>query len=230
VQEAEWHRKEQADGSVAMAAAEEPSITAEEEAGQLAEEPSLEEILARFKGDDTLASYNCDGVISVMCDGFVLRGTLPTSGKAVALKLKEWPMDHPKITEMFRAIQQREVAFNQLLMEEDPMDEQSLCRFISHWEKTGERDGHTVMVFELLEGTWTDILKADGGILPGARNIRRLRRELRSVLSFLSFLERLEIIHGDIKPENVCFKTDPAEVTPLEHDPTHQLNFCSGRS
>ena len=222
MQEPEWHPIKDSPLEPSTSAPEEPSsthtATTEEEIDD--DGSHVKAILSRFAGDETLASYNCNRVISVMCDGFVLQGIHPSSQRAVALKLKEWPMEHPKITEMFKAIQQREVAFNQLLMEEDPEDSHNLCRFLGYWEKQGDGRGHTAMVFEMLEGTWSDHWR-DGGVLDGKRNIRRLRRELRAMLEFLAFLERLEIIHGDIKPENVCYKTDPAE------DPRLRCCFAS---
>jgi len=74
-------------------------------------------------------------------------------------------------------------------MEEDPSDEHHICRFLTFWETHGGDQGHTVMVFELLDGTLPSLLKAEGGVQDG-RNIRRVRREARMIIESLQFLEQ----------------------------------------
>lgn len=180
------------------------------------------DLQAKVMKDPRLERYAPQGLVAAMCDGFVLRGLNPDSGRAVAIKVKQWPMNHPLVTDMFKMIQQREMAFNDLMMEEDPQDEKHICRCIESWEAQTcdeklKQQGHSVIVFEMLGATLGGVIEhMQGTVLqrPNSLPLRHLRRYARDMLEALAFLQLHEVIHGDLKPENVCH--DPLDLGSLK--------------
>ncbi|KAJ1546385.1 U4/U6 small nuclear ribonucleoprotein prp4 [Cladochytrium tenue] len=97
---------------------------------------------------------------------------------------------------MYRA-GQKEISILKKLMAADPDDKKHVVRLIRHFEHRN----HLCMVFELLSINLREVLKKFGKDV--GLNIRAVRVYAQQLFLALSLQRRCNILHADIKPDNV---------------------------
>jgi serine/threonine-protein kinase PRP4 len=92
---------------------------------------------------------------------------------------------------------QKEAVILRKLIDADPQDKKHLIRL----ERTFEHRGHLCLVFENLSMNLRDVIKRFGkdvGI-----NLKAVRAYAHQIFLALNLLNKLNIIHADIKPDNI---------------------------
>ena len=100
--------------------------------------------------------------------------------------------------------QQREVAFNEIVAESDPLGEQRVCKMLQSWDtKINSTTSSYVMitVFHLLEPTLEHLFATStGGVLGGKLPMSVFKQIAKDMMHGLAFLASIDVVHGDIKP------------------------------
>lgn len=123
------------------------------------------------------------------------------TGRKVAIKVtRNTEMDHK-----FALGEKRILNF---LMENDPLDSHNIVRLLDSFVFRN----HHCFVFELLGMDLYESLKAQGFI---GFETGRIKEYTRQILDALCFLEKYEIIHCDLKPENIMVVDDLGEKVKL---------------
>ncbi|KAK8192636.1 U4/U6 small nuclear ribonucleoprotein prp4 [Zalaria obscura] len=120
----------------------------------------------------------------------VVRAKDTTTNKDVAIKIIRTQET------MYRA-GMKEIETLQKIAEADPEDKKHVIRLERHFE----HKGHLCMVFESLSDNLREVLKKFGrdvGI-----NIKAVRSYAQQMFLGLSLLKKCEILHADLKPDNV---------------------------
>ncbi|KAF9528269.1 kinase-like domain-containing protein [Crepidotus variabilis] len=97
---------------------------------------------------------------------------------------------------MYRA-GQKEVQILNKLKQADPEDKKHIVRL----ERTFEHRGHLCLVFESMSMNLRDVVKRFGKDV--GLNIRAVRAYAHQLFLALSLLRKLNIMHADIKPDNI---------------------------
>ncbi|KAL9714610.1 U4/U6 small nuclear ribonucleoprotein prp4 [Leucoagaricus gongylophorus] len=92
---------------------------------------------------------------------------------------------------------QKEIQILQKIRQADPEDKKHIVRL----ERTFEHRGHLCLVFESLSMNLRDVVKRFGKDV--GLNIRAVRAYAHQLFLALSLLRKLNIIHADIKPDNI---------------------------
>lgn len=93
----------------------------------------------------------------------------------------------------------------------DPADERACCRLLDHFDHDGPHGRHVCMVFEVLGENLLALVKKYNYQGVPLKVVRNLCRQILLALDYLH--SKLEIIHTDLKPENVML-TQP--INPRE--------------
>jgi serine/threonine-protein kinase PRP4 len=120
----------------------------------------------------------------------VVRAKDNTTGKLVAIKLI-------RNNETMRKAGQKEIDILQKLVLADPDDKRHVIRLERHFE----HKAHLCMVFENMSLNLREVLKKFGRDL--GLNLRAVRTYAQQMFLGLSLLRRCNIIHADLKPDNV---------------------------
>jgi dual specificity tyrosine-phosphorylation-regulated kinase 1 len=106
-----------------------------------------------------------------------------------------------KNREAFRRQAKTEIKLLELLNARDPHDQWCVVRYLEHFE----HNGHVCLVFEQLAFNLYELLRRTHfrGVAVGL--IRKFARQILTTLAYLS-LPEIDIIHSDLKPENVLFR------------------------
>ena len=172
-----------------------------------------EEFRALLGRDQLLSEFCPTECIAEMCDGLVLGAKCTVTGLPVAIKVKYMEWSGPQMMQLFSMIQQREIAVNELINEQDPHETQPICRLSRSWE-TPLLQGEpylACMVFSCLGQTLGTLFQTTGGVLGTCTSslpLKALQRITIDLLGALNFLETIQIIHGDIKPvtPHLCWR------------------------
>lgn len=92
---------------------------------------------------------------------------------------------------------QKETQILQKIRQADPEDKKHIVRL----ERTFEHRGHLCLVFESLSMNLRDVVKRFGKDV--GLNIRAVRAYAHQLFLAMSLLKKLNIIHADIKPDNI---------------------------
>ncbi|KAJ9632407.1 U4/U6 small nuclear ribonucleoprotein prp4 [Taxawa tesnikishii (nom. ined.)] len=120
----------------------------------------------------------------------VVRAKDTVTGKDVAIKII-------RTQETMYKAGMKEIETLQKILEADPEDKKHIIRLERHFE----HKGHLCMVFESLSDNLREVLKKFGrdvGI-----NIKAVRSYAQQMFLGLSLLKKCEILHADLKPDNV---------------------------
>ncbi|KXN83408.1 hypothetical protein AN958_01457 [Leucoagaricus sp. SymC.cos] len=120
----------------------------------------------------------------------VLQGEPGEVGREVAIKIVRCQES------MYKAGQKESQILNKL-KQADPDDKKHVVRL----ERTFEHRGHLCLVFESLSMNLRDVVKRFGKDV--GLNIRAVRAYAHQLFLALSLLRKLNIIHADIKPDNI---------------------------
>ncbi|KJA15191.1 hypothetical protein HYPSUDRAFT_1070098 [Hypholoma sublateritium FD-334 SS-4] len=120
----------------------------------------------------------------------ILQGEPADVGREVAIKIIRCQES------MYRA-GLKEVQILNKLKQADPEDKKHIVRL----ERTFEHRGHLCMVFESLSMNLRDVVKRFGKDV--GLNIRAVRAYAHQLFLALSLLRKTNIIHADIKPDNI---------------------------
>eukprot|EP01064_Diplonema_japonicum_P030089 TRINITY_DN5013_c0_g1_i2.p1 TRINITY_DN5013_c0_g1~~TRINITY_DN5013_c0_g1_i2.p1 ORF type:complete len:657 (+),score=118.42 TRINITY_DN5013_c0_g1_i2:268-2238(+) len=90
------------------------------------------------------------------------------------------------------------------------MDSGGVARLLNHFEHRGLYGTHVCMVFELL-GAPLDVLMAQSGYR-GVQDINLVKTITISILKTLRQLKAVNVVHTDLKPENLMFVKPSADI------------------
>ncbi|GJE88154.1 kinase-like protein [Phanerochaete sordida] len=130
------------------------------------------------------------GMFANVVKARVLSGESQEVGKEVAIKIIR------SQESMYRA-GQKEIQILNKLKQADPEDKKHIVRL----ERTFEHRGHLCLVFESLSMNLRDVVKRFGKDV--GLNIRAVRAYAHQLLLALSLLKKCNIMHADIKPDNI---------------------------
>ncbi|EKM83269.1 hypothetical protein AGABI1DRAFT_111706 [Agaricus bisporus var. burnettii JB137-S8] len=120
----------------------------------------------------------------------ILQGEPGDSGKEVAIKIVRCQES------MYKAGLKETQILNKL-KQSDPEDKKHIVRI----DRTFEHRGHLCLVFESLSMNLREVVKRFGKDV--GLNIRAVRAYAHQLFLALSLLRKLNIIHADIKPDNI---------------------------
>lgn len=100
----------------------------------------------------------------------------------------------------------KEIETLQTLAEADPDDKKHLIRLERHFE----HKGHLCMVFENLSINLREVLKKFGRDI--GINIKAVRSYAQQMFLGLSLLRKCEILHADLKPDNVLVNENRSQL------------------
>ena len=123
------------------------------------------------------------------------------TGEKVAIKVT-------RNTELDHKFAQSERKLLTFLMENDPEDQHNIVRLLSSFEFRA----HYCFVFELLHTDLYEFLKAHGFL---GLDTLRIREYALQILDALDFLESFEIVHCDLKPENIMLVDEEGQRVKL---------------
>ncbi|KAJ9469760.1 Serine/threonine-protein kinase SRPK [Diplonema papillatum] len=83
------------------------------------------------------------------------------------------------------------------------------ARLLDHFEYEGQHGVHVCMIFELL-GHSMDVLMETG--FRGIADVTLVKQVTASILRTLSELKRINVVHTDLKPENLMFTKPSSDV------------------
>ena len=114
----------------------------------------------------------------------------PTVGYEVAIKVQ-------RNNEMMRRAGEKEIHFLNMLASNDPDNKKHVIRFLGEFD----HEDHLCMVFEAMHQNLRSALRQHGhrrGI-----QIDAVRTYARQMFTALRYMERLNIMHADLKPDNI---------------------------
>ncbi|KAF8507622.1 kinase-like domain-containing protein [Gautieria morchelliformis] len=130
------------------------------------------------------------GMFSNVVRARVLDGEGSEAGKEVAIKIV-------RAQDSMHRAGLKEVQILNKLRQSDPEDKKHVVRL----ERTFEHRGHLCLVFESLSMNLRDVIKRFGKDV--GLNIRAVRAYTSQLLLALSLLRKCNIMHADIKPDNI---------------------------
>ncbi|KAG9016369.1 U4/U6 small nuclear ribonucleoprotein prp4 [Tulasnella sp. 427] len=136
------------------------------------------------------------GMFSAVVRARVIRGDKDEIGKEVAIKIVR------SQESMFAGL--KEAAILEKLKAADPEDKKHLIRL----EHTFEHRGHLCLVFESLSMNLREVVKRFGKDV--GLNIRAVRAYAQQLFLALSLLKKCNIMHADIKPDNILVNENKA--------------------
>lgn len=136
------------------------------------------------------------------------------SGVVRALDMKTQKLVAIKLirnNETMRKAGMKEIEILLKINEADPEDKKHMIRLERHFE----HKGHLCMVFEHLSINLREVLKKFGrdvGI-----NIRAVRAYAQQMFLGLSLMKKCNILHADLKPDNILVGTSNSLLDPANH-------------
>lgn len=145
----------------------------------------------RFNARDSLDSrYRPQAVLGRGMFSAVFRAEDLKASKLVAIKII-------RNNETMHKAGFKEIGILKKLMAADPEDKKHMIRLLSSFE----HKGHLCMVFENLNMNLRDVLKKFGRDI--GINLTAVRKYARQIFLGLSLLKKCDILHADIKPDNI---------------------------
>jgi serine/threonine-protein kinase PRP4 len=120
-------------------------------------------------------------------------------GQLVAIKIV-------RRNDAMRKASQKEMEFLRRLNEEDPQDKRHIIRLLSSFD----HKGHFCIVFEHMSKNLRDLLKEETS--GHGLSLQAVKTYARQMFSGLKHLQDCEIIHADLKPDNILVSLDKKTV------------------
>ena len=121
------------------------------------------------------------------------------NGKVVAIKIV-------RRNDLMRKASQKEMDFLRKLNEADPQDKRHIIRLLGSFD----HKGHLCIVFEQMSKNLRDLLKEDTN--GHGLSLQAVKTYARQMFSGLQHLRECQIIHLDLKPDNILVSHDKKSV------------------
>lgn len=118
-----------------------------------------------------------------------------------------------------RVAGQKELEYLKTLAQKDPENKKHCVRLIAHFEHRG----HLCLVFEPLHMNLREVVKKLGG---QGLNIKAVRSFAKQLMTALRHLKKCNILHGDIKPDNIIVNSTMQAVKICDLGSAGDIDKC----